>query len=287
MAVLSAPTVTKVVTEGVKKGGRRNPTAAELVDAEDEWLKAVISRIHLKIKSHPLLETKSYDSTIKGQRTYAIPSSLRELEGVLLLDGPDEWRGTAQAGSTTTITLASDFDADSDLVIGKRILITSGTEVDTIKQIVGYNNTTKVATVHEAWATGTDNTSVYLVIDTEIPLYDSHKPTQIWNNYNRGSIQKPTRSTIEDEFILLDYPPDKVYGLEICYYANLMDEDLTGTVWVNVLREWYSLLVQGIAVEVMQRFDDERYPIENSKFETMLSFLSDEETSIIQMQYND
>ena len=81
-----------------------------------------------------------------------------------------ETTGTAQAGGTDTITLASGESATDDYYVqidgaqdnaGMRIEIVAGTGVGESKNITGYVGSTKVATVASNWTTQPDSTSVY------------------------------------------------------------------------------------------------------------------------------
>ena len=75
-------------------------------------------------------------------------------------DAADE-SGTAQAGASTTITLAADESAMDDAYNGKTIKITGGTGSGQIKTISDYVGSTKVATVDSSWSSNPDNTSTY------------------------------------------------------------------------------------------------------------------------------
>ena len=82
-----------------------------------------------------------------------------------------ETTGTAQAGTSTTITLASGESATDDYYVqldgadanqGMVIKIVGGTGAgDPSRKITGYVGSTKVATVDSAWVTTPDSTSVY------------------------------------------------------------------------------------------------------------------------------
>jgi hypothetical protein len=76
-------------------------------------------------------------------------------------------KGTAQAGSSTTITLASGASAVnsaySSATRNDWIWITSGTGAGQVRRITGYVGSTRIATVDVAWVTAPDNTSVYEV----------------------------------------------------------------------------------------------------------------------------
>ncbi len=73
------------------------------------------------------------------------------------------YTGTAQAGASTTITLASGESATDDFYNGMLVRITSGTGSGQVRRITDYVGSTKVATVDSAWTTAPDNTSVYRV----------------------------------------------------------------------------------------------------------------------------
>ena len=72
--------------------------------------------------------------------------------------------GTAQAGTSNTITLksASSYTSDNQCV-GLHIKITSGTGSGQVRHITNYVASTKVATVYPAFTTTPDNTSQYQV----------------------------------------------------------------------------------------------------------------------------
>lgn len=80
--------------------------------------------------------------------------------------------GTAQAGSTSSITLESGASAANDTYNGQVVYISAGTGAGQSRAIADYVGSTKVATVITNWATAPDNTSVYEVYPddiTEIP----------------------------------------------------------------------------------------------------------------------
>lgn len=70
---------------------------------------------------------------------------------------------TAQAGTTTTITLATSASATDGFYNTKtiRTLYGTGSNPQQTRTIQGYTGGTKIATVSPAWATSPDNTTVY------------------------------------------------------------------------------------------------------------------------------
>ena len=69
--------------------------------------------------------------------------------------------GTAQAGTVSSITLASGANNANSFYSGSRIFITSGAGAGQTRIITSYNGTTKIASVSPNWVTQPDSTSVY------------------------------------------------------------------------------------------------------------------------------
>ena len=89
--------------------------------------------------------------------------------------------GSAQAGSSTTITLKSTASATDDIYNGMYVTITSGTGTGQIRIIEDYVGSTKVATVTPAWTTAPNNTSNY-----EITTWTTESVNQYINVQPQG-----------------------------------------------------------------------------------------------------
>jgi aspartate 1-decarboxylase len=72
--------------------------------------------------------------------------------------------GTAQAGASTEITLASGSSAEDNYYEKSAITIIAGTGAGQTRQITAYVGSTKVATVDEAWTTNPSTDSVYWIV---------------------------------------------------------------------------------------------------------------------------
>lgn len=70
---------------------------------------------------------------------------------------------TAQAGAATSITLDASASATDNFYNGQRVYLTGGTGAGQDRLVTAYNGTTKVATVHPAWATNPDATSTFAI----------------------------------------------------------------------------------------------------------------------------
>lgn len=71
--------------------------------------------------------------------------------------------GTAQAGTTSSITLDSGASATNNAYRLNVISIIGGTGAGQSRQCTGYTGASKVATVDVAWTTAPDNTSVFMI----------------------------------------------------------------------------------------------------------------------------
>jgi hypothetical protein len=92
------------------------------------------------------------DSTSKYMITFANNGGMHVNEGL------------AQAGGNNTITLNSLADSQNSIYLGQIIFIVAGTGMDQAKMCIGYNGTTKVATLDSNWITNPDATSIYVVM---------------------------------------------------------------------------------------------------------------------------
>jgi hypothetical protein len=80
--------------------------------------------------------------------------------------------GTAQAGSSSSITLDASAPSTNDIFAGDFVYIASGTGAGQIRQVISYNGTSKVATTYVAgppvqgaqWVVTPDATSVFQML---------------------------------------------------------------------------------------------------------------------------
>lgn len=289
MAIPSDITVANLVTEALKRAGRTNPTAGQITDATSYQFREVKADIISRSARQAPLLTTGVDSTVDGLQRYPWPTPANEVSSVTLLDGPDEYRGTAQAGAATTITLAATFDNSSvDSMKGKYLVTTGGTGVDQIRQVTGWNNSTKVATIDSAWTTNPDATTTYLVATDHRVLWDLDHATE-WSTYEAPSSRgKSFAASMHGRELWLQHTPDKIYGLWWSYWAHLdrLDES-TSTVLLRHIRDYLSLWMQGLAVKLDQRYDEDRYQTEYMVYQTMLAEYGKEGGTLRLMQFTD
>jgi len=71
--------------------------------------------------------------------------------------------GNAQAGTTSTMTLATNASSATNYYDGSILQIISGTGSGQSQIITSYNGATRVASITESWAVAPDSTSVYII----------------------------------------------------------------------------------------------------------------------------
>lgn len=92
--------------------------------------------------------------------TFAVDTGLRTVRS-----------GTAQAGSSTTITLDASASSDSDFYNDLLVYITSGTGTGQVRRIDDYDGTTKVASITPVWTITPDSTSTFVLLPT-VSIWD-------------------------------------------------------------------------------------------------------------------
>ena len=288
MAVPTDPDVTSIVTQALKRAGRTTPSAAQIQEAADHAIQEVKADIMLAAPTHPNLMATATTVTTKGQQRYEIPGDLNEYYSITLLDGPDSWRGTVQGSGASTITLANDLTASADDLIGKYILITGGTGIEQYREILGYDVGTKVATVDTAWSISPTTSSTYLIVNDYCSLWPSPLATDIETIRTQTVLQKPTLVGLFDqEYILYPIPDKSTYGLLARYWVDLSKLDESEPLFIQLLREWRSIWIQGVAVKSMQRFDEDRYQSEMAIYKVMLDALTNQTCIITQVRFRD
>ena len=133
MATPNNPTLTEIVTEGLKKAGDSDPDSTLITRASDYWMEEIKNTIRYESPKLAYLQITSIGVLIKGQSRYAYPTDFGSDLSIVLLDGGVS--GAAQAGSSSTVTLAADDNSSLGGIQGKDILITSGTGQGSLSQI--------------------------------------------------------------------------------------------------------------------------------------------------------
>jgi hypothetical protein len=81
--------------------------------------------------------------------------------------------GTAQAGTTTTITLDTGASATNNLYVGCLVFLTGSTGAGQVRTITSYNGTTKIATVDRAFVTAPTSSTTFAIMATDNPALNA------------------------------------------------------------------------------------------------------------------
>lgn len=287
MAVPSNLTVTQIVTEALKWGGRTVPTSAQITDGLTLYMAAVKSDLHRVAPCHPSLLTQTTVPTQIGLSKYDWPVDAEEISSINLIDTRDEtgWTGTAQAGSSSSITLAAGFD-NAGIEMRGRYVHNTTPAVTGKGQILTYDNTTKVAGLTTVDGTAFAAATPYMI---EAMRWEVKKRTSYHMNAWEQSYEltRPRQMIMRGRTGVFDKAPDRVYIMEWEYWAALDRLDDAGAVFLRHLREWSALYFQGIGIRVMTRFDEDRRNTETQIYNQMLAEYASTACNIVDGTYTD
>jgi hypothetical protein len=159
LGTFAAPTATKCRFK--KVDDTNHPGIYEIQIADARWAVTSARSLFITIQATGVAQTMvevqfDADANVSSVSASAITAAAF---------APD---GTAQAGASGTITLASGESATNDIHKYKLISIVSGTGTGQCALVTAYNGTTKIATIYclqgtsGAWATTPDSTSTYV-----------------------------------------------------------------------------------------------------------------------------
>ena len=287
MAVPSNLTPTQIVTEALKWGGRTVPTSAQITDGLTLYMAAVKSDLHRVAPCHPSLLTQTTVPTQIGLSKYDWPVDAEEISSINLIDTRDEtgWTGTAQAGSSSSITLAAGFD-NAGIEMRGRYVHNTTPAVTGKGQILTYDNTTKVAGLTTVDGTAFAAATPYMI---EAMRWEVKKRTSYHMNAWEQSYEltRPRQMIMRGRTGVFDKAPDRVYIMEWEYWAALDRLDDAGAVFLRHLREWNALYFQGIGIRVMTRFDEDRRNTETQIYNQMLAEYASTACNIVDGTYTD
>ncbi len=86
--------------------------------------------------------------------------------------------GTAQAGTSNSITLAATADANDGVYNRNLIVLVDNTGVGQTRTIVDYDGSTKVAVIDRDWRISPDATTTYQIVPDDTPLTVDHGKAQ-------------------------------------------------------------------------------------------------------------
>lgn len=144
----------------------------QIVDQDGPAFRDALIHVRTKIKTGQLVVDASnltnttaatFTGVGSGHGVSAVGGATgQDINGVL---GEHVLRhNTAQAGASTTITLDASASATNDWYNGCVLMVIAGTGAGQSRVITDYVGSTKVATIHKAWATNPSSDSVFIIV---------------------------------------------------------------------------------------------------------------------------
>lgn len=281
MAAPTAPALASITAEGLKKAGHSTSDsdwASLLSRAQNEWIEEAKNDIWMvpdvKLKS---LFFKRALTLTNGVAIYANPSDYHTDMTMNLLVGLTY--GTCDAAGTTTsvIVKTSSGTLTDDFVRGKKIIITSGTGLNSWSICTSYTSGTSTIACSPAMETAGAEDDAFLIVDEEYPIEES----PIWElskepipSLNSLPLKfYPIGDEDNGEFVLFPVPynsnsiPMVVFQR---YHMNLMKVDLSSTRLATFYQKARNLLTQKVVVECMRNDNDPNLNNEEGKYYQLL-----------------
>ena len=280
MSAPTVPTANNLVTEGLRQAGIFNPTASQVSTYLNEVMEQLKNNLWTELKQAKPLMTFSYAILVPGQSRYSCPSDFSSDMSMALLTGLAT--GTAQSGTAPTLTMPSSAGKYGvDNTLGKDLVITGGSAVASVSQIVGVvtnGDGSTTLTVYPDFQAIPDGTSTYMIVDNQYPIEADHIAN--YDRFRTASLDRPRKffpmgDEDYDEFIL-DCPPDAnyTYAIRMRYTVNIMTLDLNSTLMSTLYQKFREYWIKGIKAQALMDNDDTRGPTalqeRNSKLQELI-----------------
>jgi hypothetical protein len=268
MAVPTPPTLTSIVTEGLRQGGIFYPTASQLATYSGDPMEQLKNQLWQELKQAKPLMTFSYMVLTPGQSRYSCPSDYSSDMTMVIMTGLYTGNVSAATANTLTVPISPNGVYDINQVLGEDLVITGGTAVNSVSQIIGLvnnGNGTQTLTVYPNFQATGDATSTYMIVDNQYPCEQRHiAEYDLWhraNGIDRPRYFFPMGDEDYDEFIF-DVPPDNVYQYctRMRYTVNIMTLDLNSTLLATLYLKFREFWIYGIKSQVFMDNDDTRAP---------------------------
>lgn len=237
--------------------GLRNATSISyaVYSYGPDWLESVKGQLWQASTHDKLNETTSVLVTTVGSRVLSVglPSDFDHEVRLRAFDGAIEDRGVFQAAYSGSVQLAAVYSAVASDSLGRYVFTLAGNGAGQYRSIATYNDSTKMATLDSAWTTTPSATTTYVVGSR---WWDLNKTELITGLVTTG---RPERYRMIGTTTEVEPPSDMLYPILLFYGANLTRLNDGSYTFVRHLRERYAYWVQGLKVEAMNQFDDDRY----------------------------
>ena len=257
MPVPSDPTTLTACAHAARMAGLRNATSVSyaVYTYGPDWLESVKGQLWQASTNDKLNETTSVLVTTVGSRVLSVglPSDFDHEIRLRAFDGGTDDRGAFQVASTVHVQLWSNFSAVASDTLGRYVFTLAGMGAGQYRSIATYNDSTKFATFDSAFTTAPTATTTGLVASR---WWDLNKLELTQGIVTAG---RPERYRMIGTTTEVEPPSDMLYPILLFYGANLTRLNDSSYTFVRHLRERYAYWVQGLKVEAMNQFDDDRY----------------------------
>ena len=275
MAISTPPILSSLVLESLKRAGYGNPSSDLQARATERWIEEIKAELWAKARNLKSLQSKAVTALTNGVAQYSNPSDYAADMTIVFASGGTY--GTAQSGSTSSVTLASTYAGAASDVIGRELVITAGTGIGGIATISSYVPGTKVATVTPAFTTAPTTGSSYLILDDYRPLREStvweYSNVQTGQNQGYPDSFFPLGDSSNGKLILHPTPfrnDSQPMILIHRYQADLTEADAVGSLMLTLYQKWQPLWITGIRWKALQNDDDDRAPAAFQEYQKSL-----------------
>ena len=269
MAIPGDPTTLSLAAAAARQGGMPNATTSSvaITGYATDWFDAVRVQLWSASTNDKLLDTTAVLLTTIGSRRIApsLPSDFDHETILRVFNGSDDFRGTFQNATVTAVQLAAAFSQVASTTLGHYVFTLSGMGRAQVASIATYNNTTKWATLDASYGTAPTSTTTYCIAQEWWELAKRDYPTGV------ELLDRPQRYRMIATTCEVEPPSDRIYPMILFYGANLTRLDDSGYLFTRHLRERSAYWKQGLKVQVMEQFDDDRYDTQEAKWQGMLA----------------
>lgn len=260
MSFPSTPTWTTTISAAMIAAGRLNVSYTQVSEMAARGAQDIKTELWDASRYDYILASETLVLVTTGNSVFTLPPNFDSAYSLRVYDGV---RGRAQAGGADAVTLASADTTADEGYAGWYVFTLANTGSGQYRQIDRYTESTKIASVTNAW-TAPGATTDYLIGQRWWPIQRDDDATAFSSRWGR-----PTSYRITGNSLTVWPPPDHVYPILMVYGPNLTRLDETETIFIKWLRERVALVKQGIKVQTMFLFDDDRYEQQLAIWETM------------------
>lgn len=263
MAIPSTPTWTATISAAMISAGRLTVSFTEVSNMSVRGAQDVKTELWAASRYDALLATETLVLVTTGTSAFAVPPDFDHEGTLTIFDGSGGARDRAQTGNNQAITLSANDGASDGDYNGRFLFLLAGTGLGQYNQVTFNTNSTKVVSLTHAWATNPDSTTDYLIAQTSKLLTRYGDMIPVATSY------RPSVYRVVAETLTVYPPPDKIYPIIMQYAPNLTMIDETSASFIAWLKQRVALVKQGIKVQTLLLYDDDRYLAQLAIWEQM------------------